>query len=72
MIDEATLAQINGQYVMPPDASPAWRAAFDAGEDMSLIEISMEQSPAERLASHQKVLDFVLEVQQERGRDATK
>ena len=32
MIDEATLAQMNGEYVMPPDAGPAWRAAFD-GED---------------------------------------
>ena len=72
MIDEATLAQMNGKYVMPPDAGPAWRAARAAGLDMSLIELSLEQSPAERLARHQQVLDFVLEVQQERNRDATR
>jgi hypothetical protein len=37
MIDAATLAQMNGEYVMPPDAGPAWRAAHAAGIDMSLI-----------------------------------
>ncbi len=71
MIDEATLAQVNGQYFMPLDAGPAWREASAAGLDMSLIEQSLEQSPAERLARHQQVLDFVLEVQPERNRDAT-
>jgi hypothetical protein len=72
MIDEATLAQMNGEYVMPPDAGPAWREARAAGLDMSLIEHSLEQSPAERLATHQQVLDFVLEVQQERIGDASR
>jgi hypothetical protein len=27
MIDAATLAQMNGEYAMPPDAGPAWRGA---------------------------------------------
>ena len=72
MIDEATLARMNGQYVMPPDAGPAWREAFAAGLDRSLIGLSLEQSPSERLAAHQQVLDFVLEVRQEQKRDATK
>jgi hypothetical protein len=72
VIDEATLAQMNGKYVMPPDAGPAWREAGAAGLDMSLIEHSLEQSPAVRLAQHQQVLDFLLEVQQERNRDATR
>ncbi len=63
MIDEQTLAQMNGEYVMPPDAGPAWRAAHAAGIDMSLIESSLKLTPEQRLAEHQQVLDFLLEVQ---------
>ena len=63
MIDAATLAQMNGEYPMPPDAGPAWRAAHAAGIDMSLIEYSLTLTPEERLAEHQQVLDFLLEVQ---------
>ena len=64
MIDEATLAQMNGEYVMPPDAGPAWRAAHAAGIDMSLIEDSLKLTPEQRLAEHQQVIDFLLEVQE--------
>ena len=64
MIDEATLAQMNGEYVMPPDAGPAWRAAHQAGIDMSLLEDSLKLTPEERLAEHQQVIDFLLEVQE--------
>ena len=64
MIDEATLAQMNGEYVMPPDAGPAWRAAHAAGIDMSLIEDALKLTPEQRLAEHQQVIDFLLEVQQ--------
>ncbi|HUA67756.1 MAG TPA: hypothetical protein VMA13_04340 [Candidatus Saccharimonadales bacterium] len=64
MIDEETLAQMNGKYVMPPDAGPAWRAAFDSGIDMSLIEGALKLTPAERLAEHQKVINFLLEIQE--------
>jgi hypothetical protein len=63
MIDATTLAQMNGAYAMPPDAGPAWRAAHDAGVDMSLIEDSLRLTPEQRLAEHQQVLDFLLEVQ---------
>lgn len=63
MIDEVTLAQMNGRYEMPPDAGPAWRAAFEAGIDMSLIEASLKLTPEQRLAEHQQVIDFLLEVQ---------
>jgi hypothetical protein len=72
MIDEATLAQMNGEYVMPPDAGPGWREAAACGLDMSLIEHCLEQSPAERLANHQNALNFVLELQQVRMSDATR
>jgi hypothetical protein len=72
MLDEVTLAQMNGEYVMPPDAGPAWREAAAVGMDMSLIEHSLAQSPAQRLAAHQQVLDFVVEVQPEMDRDATR
>jgi hypothetical protein len=72
MIDEATLAQMNGQYIMPPDAGPAWREAHAAGIDLSLIEHSLRQSPTERLATHQQMLDFVLEVQQGQNCNVTR
>lgn len=59
MIDEATLAQINGQYVCPPDAGPAWREAFEAGVDMSLIEINLQRTPWERLLANENALKVV-------------
>lgn len=64
MIDEETLAQINGKYVMPPGAGPAWRAAVEAGIDMSLIESALKLTPEQRLAEHQQVINFLLEVQE--------
>jgi hypothetical protein len=64
MIDEATLAQMNGEYVMPPNAGPAWRAAHAAGIDMSLLEDALRMTPEQRLAEHQQVIDFLLEIQE--------
>ena len=63
MIDKTTLAQMNGQYSLPSDAGPAWRSAYEAGIDMSLIEASLKLTPEQRLAEHQQVIDFLLEVQ---------
>ena len=63
MMDEETLAQMNGKYVCPPDAGPAWRAAMEYGFDMSLVEASLRLTPEQRLAEHQQVLDFLIEVQ---------
>ena len=63
-MDPTTLAQMNGEYVMPLDAGPAWRAAHAAGVDMSLIEDFLRLTPEQRLAQHQQVLDFLLEVQE--------
>jgi hypothetical protein len=62
MIDEETLAQINGKYVCPPNAGPEWRAAMEAGIDMSLIETELELTPEQRLKRHQRSLDFMLEI----------
>ena len=64
MLDAATLAQINGEYAMPPDAGPAWRAAHESGIDMSLIEYSLTLTPEQRLAEHQQVINFLIEVQE--------
>jgi hypothetical protein len=72
MIDEATLAQMNGRYVCPPGAGPGWREAMEAGIDMSLIESALEQTPDERLTEHQQVLDFALEFQQTPNFDASR
>ncbi len=59
MIDEETLAQMNGKYVMPPDAGPAWRAAYEAGVDMSLLEDSLKRSSWERLLANDRALGLV-------------
>jgi hypothetical protein len=63
MIDEETLAQINGKYVMPPDAGPAWKEAVRMGFDMSLIECNLELGPWERLLLHDSVLASVRQIQ---------
>jgi len=64
MIDEETLAQMNGKYVCPQNAGPAWRAAMEAGIDMSLIEDALKLTPEQRLAEHQQVINFLLEIQE--------
>ncbi len=63
MIDEATLAQMNGEYVMPPYAGPAWRAAAEFGFDMSLVEDALRKTPEQRLDEHQQLLNFFLEIE---------
>jgi hypothetical protein len=63
MIDEATSAQMNGEYVMPPDAGPAWRAAAKFGFDMSLVEDTLRLTPEQRLDQHQQLLNFFLEIE---------
>lgn len=64
MIDEATLAQMNGEYVMPPDAGPAWRAAVAAGIDMSIVEENLKLSPWERLLANDRALALARALQQ--------
>ena len=64
MIDEETLAQMNGKYVMPPDAGPAWRAAAEYGFDMSLIEENLKRSPWERLLANDRALALIRAIQQ--------
>ncbi|HTX20417.1 MAG TPA: hypothetical protein VMD27_00950 [Candidatus Aquilonibacter sp.] len=72
MLDEETLAQMNGKYVCPPDAGPAWRAAMDYGFDMSLIEDSLKLTPEQRLVEHQQVIDFLIELQESGQSHGTK
>jgi len=55
---------MNGEYVIPPNAGPAWRAAAEYGFDMSLIEESLKLTPEQRLAEHQQVIDFMIELQE--------
>jgi hypothetical protein len=64
MIDATTLAQMNGEYAMPPDAGPAWRAAAEYGFDMSLVEDALRLTPEQRLEQHQRALDLVLELKE--------
>ena len=55
---------MNGEYVMPPDAGPAWRVAHEYGFDMSLIEDALSKTPEERLDAHQRALDTILELKE--------
>ena len=63
MIDEETLAQINGKYVCPPESGPAWRAAYEQGEDMSLLEHNLKLSPWERLLANDRALALVRDLE---------
>jgi hypothetical protein len=62
MSEDELIKQLNRGYVCPPDAGPAWRAAHDAGNDMSLLEHALELTPEQRLAEHQQVIDFLISV----------
>ncbi len=64
MIDAATLAQMNGEYVVPPEAGPVWRAAARYGFDMSLVEDALRMTPEQRLEQHQHALDMILELKE--------
>jgi hypothetical protein len=72
MIDDETLAQINGKYAMPADAGPAWRAAVEYGFDMSIVEDALRLTPEQRLEQHQRALDLILEVKEAGERHAAK
>jgi hypothetical protein len=58
--EQELIDQLKRGYVCPPDAGPMWRAANDAGVDMSLIEDALRMSPAERLQAHQHALNQIL------------
>ena len=55
---------MNGEYLMPPDAGPAWRAAAEYGFDMSLVEDALRLTPEQRLEQHQRALDMMLELKE--------
>jgi hypothetical protein len=59
MIDDETLQEMNGQYRMPVDAGPAWRATAKMGVDMSLIEINLALTPWERLLRNDSALALI-------------
>lgn len=53
---EFTLTCIGSKnYVCPPDAGAAWRAAYDAGCDMEQIEANLKLTPWERLLKNDKM-----------------
>ena len=60
------LELINQGYVCAPDDGPVWRAACEAGVDMSLVEDALRLSPAARLHEHQRALNQVLAMIQAR------
>jgi hypothetical protein len=59
---EFTLACLGkGNYICPPDAGPAWRAAHEAGCDMEELEANLQLTPEERLVKHDKKRTELLE-----------
>ena len=72
MKNEVLIEELNRGYVCPPDASPAWRAACEYGFDMSLVEEALKQTPEERLETHQRALDMILELQEKGESHAAK
>ena len=64
MLDQAFIDELNRGYVCPPDAGPLWRAACEYGFDMSLVEEALKKTPEERLETHQRALDMILELKE--------
>jgi hypothetical protein len=60
LADQDLIEQFNRGYSCPPNAGPMWRAAWEAGVDMSLLEDALQMSPAERLREHQRALNQIL------------
>ena len=63
MLDDVTLAEMNGVYRLPADAGPAWKTAVEYGFDMSLVEAALRMTPEERIEQHQRALNLVLEIE---------
>ena len=59
-VNQELIEQLNGGYVCPEDAGPAWRAAHEAGVDMGLIQDALEMTPEKRLQAHQRALNLIL------------
>ena len=72
MNNRALIEELNRGYVCPADASPAWRAAFEYGFDMSLLDEALKRTPEERLEAHQRSLDMILELQETGGPHAAR
>ena len=62
MSEDDLIKELDRGYVCPPGAGPAWRAAHDAGIDMTQIEHALALTPEQRLAEHQQVIDFLLTI----------
>jgi hypothetical protein len=55
---------MNGKYVMPADAGPAWREAVAFGLDMSLVEENLKRTPWERLLANDSALALLRAIDQ--------
>jgi hypothetical protein len=51
----------SGNYVCPPDAGSAWRAAYKAGCHLEHLEANLKLTPWERLLKHDKLRNEWLE-----------
>jgi hypothetical protein len=60
LTDSDYVALLNRGYQCPSDAGPMWRAAWEAGVDMSLLEDAIQMSPMQRLRFHQLALNQII------------
>jgi len=63
MMDADVIAELNKGYVLPENAGPAWRAAYEAGEDMSLLECNLLLTPEERIDQHRRARELIFAIQ---------
>ena len=64
MLNAEIIAELNKGYILPKNAGPAWRAAYEAGEDMTLLECNLELTPEERIEQHRRARELVFAIQQ--------
>jgi hypothetical protein len=57
MLEFTRTCAAKGNYVCPPDAGPAWRAAYEAGINMEQLEANLRLTVEERFLKHDKLLN---------------
>jgi hypothetical protein len=63
MMDEQTLAQINGECNRLPDEHPVWSEMLVTDFDRKIVDQMLSLTPEQRLAEHQYALDFIFKIE---------
>ena len=63
MIDEETLAQINGDSLWSMDAELLCHDVYEFGMNWWLIDSALRMTPEQRLEHHQRRLNLILAIE---------